>query len=123
MTFFDSGLDKLSNEKIATNRNLKILVFAIFAIMVTSGSVAYSQIPDSTTCSSSKDGKISVCKVQDANSNVASQFACTSQINSMWKCVEITEKTSQDHYNMIKDALKKLMDLKSQGADAVNILR
>ena len=100
-----------------------MLVFGIFVIILTCGSVAYSQIPDSTTCSSSKDGKISVCRVQDADSNSASQFACTDQINSTWKCVEITEKTSQDHYNVIKDAIKKLMDLKSQGADAVNILR
>jgi hypothetical protein len=41
-------------------------------------------------------------------------------MNGTWNCVEITEKTKYDHLNTIKDTLKKLMDLKSQGHDAIN---
>ena len=99
---------------------IKFAIFGIFFVTVVYNSTAYSVFADVTTCSSSKDGKTAICKVQGLDSTISSQYACTNQMYSTWNCVEITEKTKSDHLNTIKDTLKKLMDLKSQGHDAVN---
>ena len=90
-----------------------------FFVTVIYSSTAYSVFADVTTCSSSKDGKTAICKVESLDSTSSSQFASTNQMDGAWNCVEITEKTTSDHFNKIKDTIKKLIDLKIQGHDAV----
>ena len=102
------------------NGLIKFAIFGIFFVTVIYISTTSSVFADVTTCSSSKDGKTAICKVQGLDSTISSQYACTNQMNGTWNCVEITEKTKSDHLNTIKDTLKKLMDLKSQGHDAIN---
>ena len=99
---------------------IKFAIFGIFFVTMIYISTTSSVFADDTTCSSSKDGKTTICKVQGLDSTSSSQYACTNQMNGTWNCVEITEKTKSDHLNNIKDTLKKLMDLKSQGHDAIN---
>jgi hypothetical protein len=102
------------------NGLIKFTIFGIFFVTVIYIPTTSSVLADVTTCSSSKDGKSAICKVQGLDSTISSQYACTNQMNGTWNCVEITEKTKSAHLNTIKDTLKKLMDLKSQGHDAIN---
>ena len=95
-------------------------MFGFFFLVAVYVSYAYSISVDNTSCSSSKDGKTAICKVLGVDSAIAAQYSCTNQINGTWNCVEITQSTTKDHLNGIKDTLKKLLDLKSQSLDAVN---
>ena len=102
------------------NGLIKFAIFGIVFVTVIYISTTSFVFADVTTCSSSKDGKTAICKVQGLDSTISSQYACTNQMNGTWNCIEITEITKSDHLNTIKDTLKKLMDLKSQGHDAIN---
>lgn len=101
------------------NGLIKFAIFGIFFVTVIYISTTSSVFADVTTCSSSKDGKTAICKVQVLDSAISSPYACTIQMNSTWNCIEITEKTKSAHLNTIKDTIKKLMDLKSQANDAI----
>jgi len=102
------------------SRLIMCFICGVFFIAAVYSSTAYSVSVDNTACSSSKDGKTAICKVQGVDSTITSQFACTNQRNGTWNCVEITQTIAKDHLNGIKDTLKKLLDIKSQGVDAVN---
>src|ERR1051325_1719335 len=94
------------------------IMCGVFLLAAFYSFTAYSVSVDNTACSSSKDGKTAICKVQGVDATITSQFACTNQRNGTWNCVEITQTIASDHLNGIKDTLKKLLDIKSQGLDA-----
>ena len=102
------------------SRLIICVMCVVFFFAAIYSSTAYSVSVDDTACSSSKDGKTAICKVQSVDSTITNQFACTNQRNGTWNCVEITQTIARDHLNVIKDTLKKLLDIKSQGLDAVN---
>jgi hypothetical protein len=102
------------------SRLIMCFMCGVFFLAAIYSSAAYSVSVDDTACSSSKDGKTAICNVQNVDSITTNQFACTNQSNGTWNCVEITQTIARDHLNGIKDTLKKLLDIKSQGLDAVN---
>ncbi|HKQ21651.1 MAG TPA: hypothetical protein VJS91_06400 [Nitrososphaeraceae archaeon] len=99
------------------SRLIQFALLGIFFVAAVYRYTAYSVSVDDTACSSNKDGKTAICKVQGVDSAITSQFACTNQMDSIWNCVEITP--TRDHLNGIKDTLKKLLDLKIQANDVI----